>query len=234
MVAEVRTQIGKGADLIKIYADYSWGKNREVLPTFSVSEIEAAVAVAKSGGRQVVAHASSPEGMRRAIIGGVSVIEHGDNGTEEIFALMKKNNVSLCPTISAGEAVAMYNAASRGIPLDSTRFRVKRKSFQAALRAGVTICMGGDAGVFSHGDNAREMLAMEKYGMSAIEVLRSSTSINADVFGYGEKLGNIKPGFLADLIAVQGDPSKDPSSIKRVVFVMKDGKIFKDNRKPGN
>src|SRR5918993_1890627 len=104
LVNEVRIQIGKGADVVKIYADYRWGINREEAPTFTMEEIAAAVAVAKSGGRQVVAHASSPEGMRRAILGGASVIEHGDDGTAEIFALMKEKNVVLCPTISAGEA----------------------------------------------------------------------------------------------------------------------------------
>ena len=230
MVSEVRSQIAKGADVIKIYADYGGGKNGETTPSFSIEEMAAAVEVAANSGRQVVVHAGSAEGMRRATMAGVKTIEHGDEGTADVFALMKQKNVALCPTISAGEAVSEYRAAKKGVAIDSTRIREKMKSFRLALDAGVTICMGGDAGVFAHGDNAREMIAMVRLGMSPINVLRSATSVNANIFGYGNELGTLKKGMLADIIAVAGDPSVNISAVKTVRMVMKDGKIYKGDR----
>lgn len=227
MQTEVRTQMSKGADLIKIYADYRVGKNKEVAPTFTVEEIAAAVAIAKSSGRQVVCHAGSAEGMRRAVLGGAGTIEHGDEGTPEIFALMKEKNVAFCPTLAAGEAVAGYRAQQKNTPLDSTGIYQKMKSFGYALKAGVTICMGGDVGVFTHGDNAREMELMVKYGMSPLAVLQSATSINAAAFGYADQVGTLKPGLLADIIIVKDDPSKNISAVRDILLVMKDGKIYK-------
>ena len=226
LAKEVRTQIGKGADFIKMYADYRWGLDKEAYPTFLESDIALAVSIAKSSGRPVVAHAASVEGMRRAIMGGVISIEHGDNGTEEIFKLMKEKGVALCPTLAAGEAYAEYNGWKKGIDSVPARVAQKKKSFQAALKAGVTICMGGDVGVFRHGDNAREMELMVDYGMKPIDVLRSTTSINADVFGYGNKFGRIKKGLFADIIAVEGDPTVDIKNMRRVRLVMKDGRIY--------
>ena len=229
LLSEVRTQIGKGADLVKIYADYRWGKNNEAAPAFSIEELAAAVAIAKSGGRQVVAHATSGEGMRRAAMAGVSVIEHGDEGTMEIFALMKEKNVAFCPTISAEIAVASYKAAEKGIALDSTGIYQKKKSFGMAIKAGVTICMGGDVGVFTHGDNAREMEWMVNFGMSPLAVLQSATSVNADAFGYSGKIGRLKKGLQADIIAVAGDPSEKISSVRQVILVMKEGSVYKNS-----
>lgn len=225
---EVRTQISKGADLIKIYADYRIGKNGEAAPTFSVEELKAAVAIAKSTGRKVAIHSSTAEGMRRGIEAGVSTIEHGDQGTEEIFRMMKEKGIALCPTLAAGDAIRQYNGWRKGIDPEPPSITAKRKSFAAALKAGVTICMGGDVGVFTHGDNAREMEMMVDYGMKPIDVLRSATSVNADVFGYSEEIGRIRKDLFADIIAVNGDPSSDIRNIRRVVFVMKDGKIYKD------
>ena len=227
MITEVRTQISKGADLIKIYADYGTGKNGEAMPTFTVDEIAAAVRTAALSGRKVVVHASSAEGMRNAILGGVSTIEHGDDGTAEIFALMKQKNVALCPTISAGEAVASYRAAAKGVAIDSARIRKKIKSFQLALAAGVTICMGGDVGVFTHGDNAREMIAMVRLGMSPINVMRAATSVNASVFGYADQIGGLKKGMYADVISVAGNPSFNINAVRQIRFVMKDGTVYK-------
>lgn len=224
---EVRTQIGKGADVVKIYADYRWGKDGEALPTFSAEAIAWAVAIAKSGGREVAVHATTPEGMRRSILAGVSTIEHGDGGTAEIFKLMKEKNIALCPTIAAVEAIAQYHGWRKGIDPEPVTVANKRKSFQLALQAGVTICMGGDVGVFAHGDNAREMELMTEYGMKPLDVLKSATSVNADVFGYANKIGRIKNGLLADIIAVTGNPADDIKSVRKVVFVMKDGIIYK-------
>ncbi|MBA4140580.1 MAG: amidohydrolase family protein [Segetibacter sp.] len=224
---EVRTQIGKGADVIKIYADYRWGKDGEALPTFSSEAIAEAVAIAKSGGRQVVVHSSTPEGMRRSIMAGVSTIEHGDDGTAEIFKLMKEKNVALCPTLAAGDATAQYSGWKKGADPEPEKIANKRRSFQTALQAGVTICMGGDVGVFKHGDNAREMELMVNYGMKPIEVLRSATKVNADVFGYAEKIGRLKKNLFADIIAVEGNPAENITNIRKISFVMKDGVIYK-------
>jgi imidazolonepropionase-like amidohydrolase len=226
MNKEVLTQIGKGADLIKIYADYRWGKSGEAKPTFSTEAIALAVSVAGSGNRKVVTHATSPEGMRRAILAGVNTIEHGDNGSEEIFKLMKEKGVALCPTLAAGDAVEQYKGWRKGVDTEPEKISNKRKTFQLALKAGVTICMGGDVGVFAHGDNAREMEMMADYGMKAIDVLKSATSINADVFGYADKIGRIKKGLQADIIAVEGDPSADIKNIRKIKIVMKAGVIY--------
>ena len=230
MEKEVRTQISKGADVVKIYADYGYGINGESEPTFSTEEIAAAVAIAKSSGRFVTVHSSTPEGMRRAIDAGVHSIEHGNDGTEEVFKLMKEKGVALCPTLAASEAIAQYYLGwKKGVAPEPERITNKRKSFQAALRAGVTICMGGDVGVFPHGDNAREMEVMVEYGMKPLDVLRSATSVNADVFGYADKIGRIKKGLFADIIAVEGDPSIDIHNIRKNVFIMKDGKIYRES-----
>jgi imidazolonepropionase-like amidohydrolase len=227
MMDEVRLQISKGADVVKIYADYRNGPNGEAKATFSVDEIAAAVAIAKSGGREVATHATTTEGMLRAINAGVSTIEHGDNGTADIFKLMKEKGIALCPTLAAGDAIQQYRGWKKGVDADPPSVANKKKSFQSALSAGVTICMGGDVGVFSHGDNAREMEMMVDYGMKAIDVLKSATSINADVFGYGDKIGRIKKDLFADIIAVDGDPSVDIKNIRKVKLVMKDGVIYK-------
>ena len=230
MENEVRTQISKGADLIKIYADYRWGKNGEALPAFTTQEIAAAVAIAKNGGREVATHATTAEGMTRAINAGVSTVEHGDNGTAEVFKLMKEKGVALCPTLAAGDAIEQYKGWRKGVDPEPERVTNKKKTFQLALKAGVTICMGGDVGVFTHGDNAREMEMMVEYGMKAIDVLRSATSINADVFGYGNEIGRIKKDLFADIIVVEGDPAADIKNIRKVKLVMKDGVIYRNDK----
>jgi imidazolonepropionase-like amidohydrolase len=222
----LRTQMSKGADLIKIYADYRWGTDGEVRPTFTEIEWQWIMMNAKNGGRKVVAHASSIEGMRMAALAGVSTIEHGDEGNEEIFKLMKEKGVALCPTLAAGDAIQQYKGWKKGQSSEPASITAKKKSFKAALQSGVTICMGGDVGVFTHGDNAREMELMVEYGMKPIDVLKSATSINADVFGYGKKIGRIKKGLLADLVAVEGNPATNIKDVRKVKLVMKDGKIY--------
>jgi imidazolonepropionase-like amidohydrolase len=224
---EVRTQIGKGADLIKIYADYRYGKDGEARPAFSVEAIAWAVAITKSSGREVVTHATTAEGMIRATNAGVSTIEHGDGGTEEVFKLMKEKNVALCPTLAAGDAIQQYRGWKKGIDPEPPTITNKKKSFRLALQTGVTICMGGDVGVFAHGENAREMELMVEYGMNPVDVLISATSVNADVFGYANKIGRIKKDLLADLVAVEGDPSVQILNIRKVKMVMKNGVLYK-------
>lgn len=227
LIRAVRMQIGKGADLIKIYADYRWGLNGEARPTYSEAEIRLIVETARSSGRPVVAHASTAEGMRRAILAGVETIEHGDGGTSEIWKLMKEKNVALCPTLAAGEATSEYRGWKKGSDPEPARISQKKISFRQALDAGVTMVMGGDVGVFAHGTNARELELMVEYGMKPIEVLRLSTAGNALVFHKDQQIGTIKKDLLADLIAVRGNPMETITDIRKVEMVMKDGKLFK-------
>ncbi|GAB4091694.1 metal-dependent hydrolase family protein [Flaviaesturariibacter terrae] len=223
MQREVRTQIAHGADLIKVYADYRAGLNGEAVPTLTEEEMRAAVLLAASLGRPVVAHATTDSGMRRAIRAGVRTIEHGDEGSYETFVLMRNAKIALCPTIAAGDAVSVYGGWKRGSSPEPARVAAKRRSFADALRAGVTICMGGDVGVYPHGDNAREMELMQANGMQPLAVLRSATSVNADVFGWADRIGRIRKGLLADILVVQGDPTKDISAIRQVLLVLKNG-----------
>jgi imidazolonepropionase-like amidohydrolase len=227
LVKAVRTQIGKGADMVKVYADYRWGVQGEARPTFTLSELKLIVETASSSGRQVVAHASTEEGMRRAIEAGVSTIEHGDGGTPEIFKLMALRGIALCPTLAAGDAILQYNGWKKGTDPEPASITSKKASFKAALAANVPICAGGDVGVFAHGDNVRELELMVEYGMSPLQVLRSVTSGNAKIFRMDTQIGRIKPGSLADLIAVQGDPLQQISALRQVKMVMKEGKLYK-------
>jgi imidazolonepropionase-like amidohydrolase len=223
---EARIQIGKGADLIKVYADYRWGANNSAQPTFTVEELKKIVEVAASSGRVVVVHSSTTEGMRRAIEAGVSTIEHGEGGNPELFAAMKAKGIALCPTLAAGEAILQYQGWKKGVDPDPRRIVAKKDNFRQALASGVTICMGGDVGVFTHGTNAREMEDMVEYGMKPLDVLKAATSVNADVFHIANHVGRIKPGLFADLLVVQGDPSANMQQIRKVVWVMKDGIIY--------
>lgn len=222
LIRAVRTQIGKGADAIKVYADYRWGLMAEARPTFTLDELKLIVDVARSSGRGVVAHAGTAEGMRRAILAGCETVEHGDAGTPDIFALMKQHGTALCPTLAAGDAVSQYRGWKKGQEPEPERIKQKRATFRQALDAGVTICAGGDVGVFPHGDNASELLMMVDYGMKPVDVLRSATSVNADVFHLTDR-GRIRPGLLADLVAVDGDPSRTIADIRRVRLVLKGG-----------
>lgn len=228
VVRAVRAQIGRGADWVKLYADYRWGPDEPARPTFSQEELRAAVEAARSAGRPVVAHASTPEGMRRAVLAGVETVEHGNAGTPEVFRLMRERGVALCPTLAASEATRTYAGWRKGVDPDPVQIRDKKASFRAALDAGVTLCMGGDSGVFPHGDNAREMELMVEYGMSPARVLLAATAVNARLFHLEERLGTIRPGLLADLVAVDGDPTRDIAALRRVRLVMKGGVPYRE------
>lgn len=222
----VRRQIGKGADLIKVYADYRWGPNGEARPTFTETELKLIVEIAASSGRKTVAHAATPEGMTRAINAGVTTIEHGDGGTPEVWKLMKEKNVCLCPTLAAGDAISQYRGWKKETNEEPTRIVEKRRSFQEAMKAGVKICFGGDVGVYPHGENYRELELMVEYGMKPIDVLKSATSVNADTFELTDKTGRIKAGLWADIIAVDGNPAQNIQTFQHVKFVMKGGQLY--------
>ena len=228
VVRVARGQIARGVDFIKIYADYRWGPNGETRPGFTLGEIQRIVEAAGSSGRPVVAHASSPEGMRRAIMGGVETIEHGDEGTPEIWKLMVEKNVAFCPTIAAGDATSQYAGWKKGVDPEPARITRKRETFRAALAAGVKMCFGGDVGVYAHGDNVRELELMVEWGMTPAAALVAATSGNATYFRQAERIGRVKVGLFADLIAVTGDPSANLRALRNVKFVMKNGKVYKE------
>ncbi len=227
VIETVRRQMGNGADLIKIYADYRWTPGAASQPTFLQEELDAMVATANSAGKYAVAHASTPEGMKRAINAGVETIEHGDGGTLELFKLMKEKGIGYCPTLAAGDAITRYSGWEKGKEPDPERISKKKASFKLALESGVSIVFGGDVGVFTHGENYREMELMVAYGMKPLDVLISATSGNARMF-HLDTLGKLKKGFLADIIAVKGNPIENISAMKEVSFVMKDGIIYKE------
>jgi imidazolonepropionase-like amidohydrolase len=225
LIRVVRDQIGHGADWIKLYGDYRWGPEAGAHPTFSLEEMKLAVETAHSAGVPVSVHTTTPEGMRRAILAGADTLEHGDGGTPEIFKLMAEHHIPLCPTLAAGDATAQYSGWRKGQQPEPQSIVRKRASFKAALDAGVTIVSGSDVGVFPHGDNAREIEMLVDYGMPAENALQAATSVAGQVLHM--EIGQVKAGMLADLIAVDGDPTKEISAIRKVKMVMKGGTVYK-------
>jgi imidazolonepropionase-like amidohydrolase len=222
----VREQIGKGANWIKLYGDYRWGPHPGSHATFTEAEMQRAVEVSHSAGVPVAVHATTPEGMARAIAAGVNTIEHGDNGTSKEFREMAAKGIFYVPTVAAGYSIAEYGGWKPGDP-ETPGMLAKHASFQAALESGVEICAGGDVGVFTHGDNAKELVLMVRYGMTPLQAITAATVTNAKMLGLADRIGGIAPGMFADLVALHGDPTRDVTATTRVDFVMKGGTIYR-------
>jgi len=225
----VRAQIAAGADWIKVYADYRRRAGGSATPTFSQEELNALVQEARSAGLRVAAHATTDEAIRRAVRAGVATIEHGYGASAEVLSLMKEHGVALCPTLTAAESMARYAGWQPGSP-EPADLRAAKAMFARALASGVTIACGSDVGVFSHGQNARELELMVACGMSPVEALRSATIVAAEVLGREDRLGRIEKGFIADLVAVRRDPLEDIAAVTHPVVVLKEGRVVFDGQ----
>ncbi|MBV9438393.1 MAG: amidohydrolase family protein [Candidatus Eremiobacteraeota bacterium] len=213
-----RLQIARGADWIKVYADYRFGPANDARPTFAREELALIVRVAHDAGVPVAAHATTAEAMRRAAQAGVDTIEHGNGGTPEVFALMAERGVAYVPTLAAYRALEKLRSLG---PHDPAVI-AKRQAFAAARASGVTIANGSDIGVFAHGENAWELELLVEHGLTPLEALRAATSTAARVLRRDD-LGTIRPGALADLVAVDGDPTTEIAALRRVHVVLKEG-----------
>jgi imidazolonepropionase-like amidohydrolase len=227
VIRAVREQAGRGADWIKVYADYRIGADGSAQPTFSADELRALVETAHLSGRPVAAHAASDKGMRMAIEAGVDSIEHGTAGSAATFRLMRDRHVAYLPTLTAVEAYAEYFEAYEPGAAETPGMQQAAQAFRAALGAGTTIGCGSDVGVFRHGDNWREPAWMVKLGMSPAQTLRACTSVAARILRQQDRIGRIAPGLSADLAGFAGDPSERIESLRKPVFVMKDGVIYR-------
>ncbi len=226
VMTAVRHQAAAGADWIKVYADYGIGPHGEYRPAFSQAELTALVNTAHDLGRKVAAHAMSDEGMRRAVVAGVDTIEHGLGGSEATFRMMASKGVAYVPTLTQVEYYGIYfDRYVPGKTPPTAEMIDSERAFRLARSVGVTIASGSDVGVYPHGENGRELIEMVRYGMPPPDALIAATATDAAVLGEGERLGRIRPGFLADLTAVTGDPTVDIAAVRKVVFVMKDGQV---------
>jgi imidazolonepropionase-like amidohydrolase len=216
--AAVREQVAGGADWIKVYADYRHGKSGAVAPAFTVAELQALVDEAGKAGKPVAAHATTDQGIRRSVEAGVRTIEHGAGASAETLAAMKAKGVVLCPCLAATEAIVRY-AGHQG-PV-AGRLNVGKIGFQRALAAGVSIACGSDAGVFTHGENVRELELMVEYGMTPAQALASATTVAASVLG-DPRFGAVRPGSTG-FVVLRADPLRDIAALRQIVAVVREG-----------
>ncbi|HEX5124637.1 MAG TPA: amidohydrolase family protein [Rhodanobacteraceae bacterium] len=226
-IRATREQAARGADWIKLYADYRVGPNGETLPTLSATEMKAIVDTAHQLGRPVAAHAGSDAGVRMAVEAGVDSIEHGDGATEATFRLLKAHHVAYESTLTAIAAIGSYFDHWRPGSEPTPRMREAEQSFRAALKVGVTIGNGSDVGVFPHGENWRELDWMVRYGMTPAQALHAATNVAASILRQSKTFGRIAPGLRADIAGFDGDPGVSITALQRPVFVMKDGVVYR-------
>jgi imidazolonepropionase-like amidohydrolase len=226
-IRATREQAARGADWIKLYADYRVGPNGETLPTLSAAEMKAIVDTAHQLGRPVAAHAGSDAGVRMAVEAGVDSIEHGDGATEATFRLLRQHHVAYEPTLTAIAAIGAYFEHWRPGGEPTPRMREAERSFRAALKAGVTIGNGSDVGVFPHGENWRELDWMVRYGMTPAQALHAATDVAASILRQSKTFGRIAPGLRADIVGFDGDPGVSITALQRPTFVMKDGVVYR-------
>lgn len=222
-----REQIGHGADLLKVYADWSH-------PTLNVDEIHVVVEEAHKQGLKVAAHATTPDGIRNAIMAGVDSIEHGHRADQQDLELMKSKGIFLVPTVGVVDSLV---EKSKAIPLTPERTKARdaflqgiQQVIQQAMKLGVKIASGFDAdNPDQQGKNANELVALTKRGVPPLETLRAATVNAAELLGWQGRVGSLDPGTYADIIAVQGDPLKDITVLQHVDFVMKGGAVVKNS-----